>query len=386
MGIAPQVRARSTNTLRTKRSASSVVQAATDIAQAAPMASIVTVTAGTSAFGVALPQRGIAPQAQAKFTKSKRQAKMDYNLDRKVVINYDTEFNSLYKWCLNEFDENNKKIGTDLIPWHWSFYFIGSSFKVVRSVSIEHEVQDDGEEKNTVKQNTRIVGTLHSGFCRDGVNLDDDVKFSMFGTGRRIKDFQVCIYQVESDDREACRMTAIPSYEMELDFRNEIQDDFVGFDVTLNKERFSELVRLLEEKSVDSVWLRVSRVSGIYSEWSPSISTRFAKILSNSHEVEGIKEDSFQPKVVENVGEFELNFATLNKLHLKQHLLPVDIEKEFEEPSSDEWINEPELTPAYTNQGDEKLLHSAALLAKLAGSLKTPLWFIFGVLVLLLLK
>lgn len=181
-------------------------------------------------------------------------------------------------------------------------------------------------------------------------------------------------------------MTAIPSYSMELDFRNEIQDDFVGFDVTLNKERFSELVRLLEEKSVDSVWLRVSRVSGIYSEWSPSISTRFAKILSNSHEVEGIKEDSFQPKVVENVGEFELNFATLNKLHLKQHLLPVDIEKEFEEPSSDEWINEPELTPAYTNQGDEKLLHSAALLAKLAGSLKTPLWFIFGVLVLLLLK
>lgn len=235
---------------------------------------------------------------------------MDYNLDRKVAINYDTEYKSLYKWCLNEFDENNKKIGVDLIPWHWSFYFIGSSLKVVRSVSIEHETQDDGAEKNTVKQQTRIVGTLHSGFCRDGANLEDDVKFSMFGTGRRIKDFQVCIYEVESDDREACRLTAIPSYEMEIDFRNEIQDDFVGFDVTLNKTRFSELVRLLEDKSVDSVWLRVSRVSGIYSEWSPGISTHFAKILSNDHEVEGIKEDSFKPRVVENVGEFELNFTT----------------------------------------------------------------------------
>lgn len=311
---------------------------------------------------------------------------MDYKLERRVAINYETQYDSLYKWCLNEFTEDNKKIGVDLIPWEWSFYFIGSLFKVVTSVSIECEIQEEEKDTKTVRKKTRIVGILHPGFCRDGKNLEDDVTFSMFGTGRRIKEFQVCISQIDSNQPEFCRLTAIPSYETEIDFRDEVEDDFVGFDVGLNKERFDELVRLLESKSVDSVWLRVSRVSGFYSEWSPAISTRFAKILSNHQKIEGVKEGSFQPEVVGRVGEFELNFTTLNKLFLRQTLLPVDLDKEFGDSSGDEWTDEQELPLAYQNQGEDKLFQYTTHLGKLVSGLKTPLWFIFGVLVLLLMK
>jgi hypothetical protein len=311
---------------------------------------------------------------------------MDYKLERKVGINYETKHKSLYEWCLSEYDDSGKQIGSDQIPWPWNFYFIGSSFKVVNYVSIENESDDDGRETSTVKHHTRIVGILHSGCCRDGENLTDDVNFSMFGTGRTVKDFQICIYQAKDNETESCSLTAIPSYETEIDFRDEVQDDFVGFDVTLHKEKFTEFVRLLEQRSVDSVLLRVGKVAGIFSEWSPSISTYKAKILSRMHKIDGMIDGKFKPQSVGDVGEFELNFVTLNKLYVKQSFPPFNVEKAFENPVIDEWVEEPSLQSASDSQEHERFASSMALAVKLIGSLKTPLWCIFAVLVLLLMK
>jgi hypothetical protein len=311
---------------------------------------------------------------------------VDYRLERKIAVNYETQYNNLYKWCLNEYDESNNKLSADLVPWAWSFYFTGSTLKVVKSVSINSSTKSDDVVTSEVTQQTRIVGVLHSGFCRDAKNLIDDVRFSMFGTARSIKDFQLCICQAEDGQAEACELVAIPSYETEIDFSNEIQADFVSFEVTLNKDRFEELVRLLEHKLVDSLWLRVSSVLGVYSEWSPSISTHSAKILSKYHVIEGIDENNFKPKVNGRVGDFELNFTSICKLNLKQSALPVDFEKEFEDPVTNEWDEEIEEQAPTSNPDDERFKHSIALAVKLAGSLKTPLWCIFAVLVLLLMK
>ena len=70
MAIAQSVPPKSTNTSKTKRSVSSAVQAATVIALTAPLASTVTGTVVTNAFGAVPLQRVIAPQVRAVFTRN----------------------------------------------------------------------------------------------------------------------------------------------------------------------------------------------------------------------------------------------------------------------------------------------------------------------------
>jgi hypothetical protein len=48
---------------------------------------------------------------------------MDYHIDRKVVLSEESEFKNLYKWSLQELDENGKQIGRNLVPWSWSLNF-----------------------------------------------------------------------------------------------------------------------------------------------------------------------------------------------------------------------------------------------------------------------
>jgi hypothetical protein len=311
---------------------------------------------------------------------------MENLLERKVGINYETQHKSLYEWCLSEYDETGKQVGSDQIPWPWSFYFIGSSFRVATNVSFENRSDAGGLETSTVNQSTTIVGELHSGFCRDGENLTDDVSFSLFGTGRTVTNFHICIGQAKDDQAELCCLTAIPSYKTEIDFRDKTEADFVGFDVMLQKEKFAEFVRLLEQKLVDSIWLRVGRVAGIYSEWSPSISTYEAKILSRYHKIDGLIEGKFEPQSVGDVGAFDLNFVSLKKLYLKQSFPPFDVEKAFEGPVSDEGVEELTLPSESYSQDQTRFNHSVALAVNLIASLKTPLWLIFAVLVILLVK
>ena len=62
---------------------------------------------------------------------------MDYIIDKKIQFKYETKYSSLYKWCLNEVESDDKLI-SDLIPWEWGFYFTASSLSVVRQVAIRN--------------------------------------------------------------------------------------------------------------------------------------------------------------------------------------------------------------------------------------------------------
>jgi hypothetical protein len=69
---APLAQARNTNTLKTKRSASSADQAVMGNVQLAPLANIATATERISASGVVLVQQDIAQQVLTVFTKNER--------------------------------------------------------------------------------------------------------------------------------------------------------------------------------------------------------------------------------------------------------------------------------------------------------------------------
>jgi hypothetical protein len=73
MGTAPPVRLRSTNTSKTKRSASFAGQVAMGIVQPAPLASTATVTGATSASGADPRRQDIDQPVQARFTRNERE-------------------------------------------------------------------------------------------------------------------------------------------------------------------------------------------------------------------------------------------------------------------------------------------------------------------------
>lgn len=308
---------------------------------------------------------------------------MDFNLDRTTRINYSPEYQGLYKWCLAEFDKEGNQLGRDQIPWDLSLYFVGHSLKVFTSIS------NESDEAIGPRKKTSISGKLQPGFYRDAENLTEDVRYSFFGTNREIKNFSFSIRETVDGEAESCSLTAIPEYETNLDFDNWTEEDFVGFDLKLERDKFRELVATLEARAVDSVWLRVNRVAGIYSEWTPDITTYRAKILSRFqlNSVEGIDEDRAKPLVAGMVGEYDFQFVTLTKLLAKQELPTTDsdITKDPDEIGEDEDYDTVALKDSYSI-GQQSFEHATSLILKMAHSLKFPLWCIFGVLVLLLLK
>src|SRR6185312_16026297 len=63
---------------------------------------------------------------------------LDYQLDRKVRFVDESEYKSLYKWSLQEFDETGKKIGQPQVPWSWSLPFTATEVSLSESLKLEH--------------------------------------------------------------------------------------------------------------------------------------------------------------------------------------------------------------------------------------------------------
>ena len=188
---------------------------------------------------------------------------MDFRLDKKIVINDDTKHSSLYSWCLNEYDKNGAKDERDLIPWRFDLYFTGSSFKVINELFYEPKYDENYNEIKFDESNKRcvIIGKFHSGLCRDGEYRTDEVNYSMFGTNRKFDDFEVRITICETNN-ELCTVHGCPSYTHEVDFSNEIAQDYVQLNLTLKEHKFNKLLDLIEAKKVDSSVLRLGNVSG----------------------------------------------------------------------------------------------------------------------------
>jgi hypothetical protein len=306
---------------------------------------------------------------------------MEYLFERKVKINKEPKNKNLYSWCLNEFDDNSNLIGQDLVPFSWGFWFTGTSLQVSTKLDVE---RDFSSNKSIASTSRTISGKFYSGVCFDGENLVDEVVFSMFGTGRTLKEFYVSISEAKSDDEEVCWFTAIPSYESEgAEFQTEIENDYAGFQIYIHSEKFNELVKLVESRSLSSVNFRIKGVDGIYAQWTPTIKTYAAKILTSRNVIEGIGETEFECPIASKIEEFSINFNSQTSLNLKQNLPHVEFSKEFEYQISDNFEDE-KLNNSQPNNQQNTI--SLQQLIKVVKSLKVALWFVFAALFFLLLK
>ena len=156
----------------------------------------------------------------------------------------------------------------------------------------------------------------------------------------------------------------------------------------LTPKRFNNLVEVIKAQRADIVRVRLGMVSGFYSEWSPSISTNYIKILAPEEDQKIIRPDNCKiaPQRLGEVGKFNLSIIQRNRINPKQDLRSINIDKLFEE--SDDYEEEDYDQEHSETQPDL----SSLMLAKLArnelvlSQLRTPLWLIFIVLLLLLFK
>lgn len=227
---------------------------------------------------------------------------LDYELDLKVSLETDTEYQSLYKWCLKEKKENGDQAGRDLIPFRWSTTFHSTSFGVQRSIASELSFRlDEEEEIEPLKFSKEdvIFAKLACGY------YDDDCwrgpSIAMVGSDREILDISLRIQRIDNVQNEICRVWGSPAFESEIDYRSERMEDSVQITYYLEHEKFNSLFDLVSKNQVDRLTVRLSDVEGFYSDWSPSISTGFIKVLTRAED-HGLQVDEEWKKRIPTLG------------------------------------------------------------------------------------
>jgi hypothetical protein len=302
---------------------------------------------------------------------------MEYLLEKKVIINRNTKHKSLYSWCLNEQEENSSKAKIDLIPFEWRFWFTGTKLKLSNNLRIK--LNNETEHHETEKKKT-IYGVFKSGAIRENGNFTDIVEFSILGTSRTISEFSLTINEATDSSGETCWLNAFPSYVSEdAEFRELIEPDYAGFDISISTEKFNELVNLIEHRSIDSIRFSAKDISGIYAEWTPTIKTRTAKILTSNNTIEGVDLNDFEGTHVGKVGEFDITFFTKASLNIKEFSTPFEFENEFGMEELDYDTSENFQKNINSKEATQKIIQAIK-------SLKTVLWLIFFTLLLIFLK
>lgn len=315
---------------------------------------------------------------------------MDHLLDKKIKYKTESEFKSLYTWSLSEENKSGTFDGNE-IPWPWSFFFTVSSLRVSKGFTITGAEEETVGWSGTpipakgveIKDRTVIHGDVYSGEFWNDKDLRRVPYFSMFGTDRIIRKFDLTIHE-SNDENIHCHLWGSPSYNFEIDFRNDVTEDTIVVNIFLNTDRFNEFVRLIESKQVDMASLRLSRVSGFYSAWSPDISTSYVKVLTGDQVIEGLEGHDFEPPKLGEVGECDITFQSIQNLKAKRD--QVDFYKQFDEYEADSMAESQSTTEsdlyqqkAHENFGKDQQM---VFFTKLINGIKLPLWLIFFAIVL----
>jgi hypothetical protein len=212
---------------------------------------------------------------------------MDFHLERGLRLHADPEYKNLYEWAINEIDGNGQKVGGDQIPWAWTLNFTATSCTLGDGIEIKSpfQAQETSSTPPEVTQHQVIRAQLRPGRARDDGEYFRETTFSMFGTDRHIKTFQLDIRPiVDPAEREQCRIWGSVAYTFEIDFRNETSDDCIVFSLFVKPETFARYAAKIAFGSADEMVLSVKSVDGFYSDWSPSISTDNVKVLTGGSE------------------------------------------------------------------------------------------------------
>jgi hypothetical protein len=236
---------------------------------------------------------------------------VDFHLERGLRLHTEPEHKSLYNWAINEIDAQGQQIGHDQIPWIWTLHFTATSCELDDSIDIESpfQMQETTPAPPKIAQRQVIRLQLRPGSPRHDRDYSRETTFSMFGTDRAIKNFQLDIHPIaDPTEQESCRAWGSVSFTAEFDFRHETIDDGIVFYLFVKPETFARYGAKIAHGLVDEMILSVKSVDGFYSEWSPSTSTRSVKVLTagSEHEITLPPGHQVEPPRLGHVGAAEL--------------------------------------------------------------------------------
>ncbi|MBY5808954.1 hypothetical protein [Rhizobium leguminosarum] len=250
---------------------------------------------------------------------------MEYHLDRRLRFFDQPKHKSLYSWAINEVDKADQVVGDDQIPWGWSLYFTATDIVLSDRLVVSEANEVEGRLSQTAEVSHRrtITAKLRPGAERDADDWHRQTTYRMFGTDRAISDFRLDILPLKSEGEiEHCRAWGAVSYTFENDFREETTDDCVLFSLMVKPSTFERYAHRIISGTEVEVILCVGAVSGFYSSWSPSISTRDVKVLApGGEQVVEVPESITLPRLGA-VGEatLYLNAGRAKKLPSPSHL------------------------------------------------------------------
>lgn len=245
---------------------------------------------------------------------------MDFHLERQLRLIAEPEHKNLYSWAINEIGESGDALGSDQIPWPWTLYFTATSCVLSDILELESNFSKAEEDQppSIIRTERQIIhANLRPGPVQNDEASVPETHYSMFGTDRRIEDFQLVIRPTtDPSEKEHCSAWGSPSYTSEIDFRDETINDCVVFSLFVKSDTFAQYATKISDGLVDNLVLTVGSVDGFYSEWSPSISTSTIKVLTSGeeHKVEIPGDLSFEPPRLGSVGEATLHIIRAIKL------------------------------------------------------------------------
>ena len=131
----------------------------------------------------------------------------------------------------------------------------------------------------------------------------------------------------------------------------------------------------------------LSGVDGFYSHWSPSITTRDIKVLSEYHEIENLEGAAEQIPKVERVRKFSISYQTINELNSKPNRIPIDFYRQFDEESEEPKLEDEEYDLKQAQIPlDSPYKNIEQLIDKHIKSIKRFLWLIAILLIFILAK
>ena len=161
-------------------------------------------------------------------------------------------------------------------------------------------------------------------------------------------------------------------HERDRDFREHTEDDCIGFYLFVKSETFARYAAKVAHGLVDEMILSVKSVAGFYSEWSPSISTRDVKVLTEGSEqaISLPPDHQFGPPRLGHVGEADL--------YINRHL---EFAKRAPEPEAVEEIAEMEKERAVPEAKSPAAVDARML--QMLASLRRAAWFVVFLLALI---
>lgn len=308
------------------------------------------------------------------------EARLQYQIDRRVILSTEGELTSLYPWSISEVVPDGQYGARKQVPWVWTLWFNASDITLYDTLERRTGfLEEPSDDSGSVSHRRSITAKLQPSRGRRAAW--EVCRYSFFGTDRYLSNIDLRVEELPiGEDKERCEVWGSPSYSAEgPDFRQETHEDYLGFHLYVKPETFARFATQISLSAVTGAAFGVGGVPGFYSDWSPTVVTNRVKILSSlrDHKVEIPAGSEIDPPRLGRAREFHLVLSSAHQLKK---------EDSEDEGRNDELADEPNYRPVAAPAPTPSLAPAQSNLAGALNQLRIAAWLIVALLVINLVR